>query len=369
VIRPPAPRSVEVIDDISAFVISGRVHSSPPADPLTGRSVGQGVDDGIEAERLGFGKVFLSERYNIKEFGVVMSTIAARTSRLGLGTGVMSVRSRHPLLTAAIGATMHALHGPRFVLGIGRSDPVWIAGADRSPVSYAELVDYADIVTRLWTGETVTYDGPAGSYQALALGDLYDGPPPQIWTGSIGGPLAARASAAAPFDGAMLMPMMTPDATYSAVTRLRAECERAGRDPQTLRIAQPVVTAPEMSELETLALANARLVTYITWPGYAETFAAANGWDVDVLQVVASHPMFRHMVAPSADLSFHREQLLEPARLIPDSWMQDCCAIGSVDECVKKLQQFRDAGADEIITYGSTPGDNAALLDAWRDRR
>jgi hypothetical protein len=69
-----------------------------------------------------------------------------------------------------------------------------------------------------------------------------------------------------------------------------------------------------------------------------------------------------------ADVAFHRIELLEPARLIPDEWMQQTSALGSVPNCVAKLQQFRDAGADEIATYGSTPGQNAELIDAWRDR-
>ena len=69
-----------------------------------------------------------------------------------------------------------------------------------------------------------------------------------------------------------------------------------------------------------------------------------------------------------ADRLFHRHQLLEPAKLIPDEYMIDTCAIGSVDECVKSLQKFRDAGADEIATYGSTPAQNAKLIEAWRNR-
>jgi hypothetical protein len=33
---------------------------------------------------------------------------------------------------------------------------------------------------------------------------------------------------------------------------------------------------------------------------------------------------------------------------------------------VQALRRFRAAGADEIVTYGSTPNQNAALADAWR---
>jgi hypothetical protein len=47
--------------------------------------------------------------------------------------------------------------------------------------------------------------------------------------------------------------------------------------------------------------------------------------------------------------------------------MRASCAIGSVAECVTALRRFRAAGVDEIVTYGSTPGQNAALAAAWRE--
>jgi 5,10-methylenetetrahydromethanopterin reductase len=53
---------------------------------------------------------------------------------------------------------------------------------------------------------------------------------------------------------------------------------------------------------------------------------------------------------------------------VPDAWMHEACAIGTVDECVSSLQRFRDAGADEVVTYGSTPGQNADLAAAWSTR-
>jgi 5,10-methylenetetrahydromethanopterin reductase len=48
--------------------------------------------------------------------------------------------------------------------------------------------------------------------------------------------------------------------------------------------------------------------------------------------------------------------------------MSESCALGSVDQCVTTLQRFRDAGADEIATYGSTPAQNADLATAWAAR-
>jgi hypothetical protein len=48
--------------------------------------------------------------------------------------------------------------------------------------------------------------------------------------------------------------------------------------------------------------------------------------------------------------------------------MNDSCALGSIEDCVRTLQRFRDAGADELVTYGSTPNQNRALALAWSHR-
>jgi hypothetical protein len=46
--------------------------------------------------------------------------------------------------------------------------------------------------------------------------------------------------------------------------------------------------------------------------------------------------------------------------------MDESCAFGTAEQCVRKLHEYLDAGADEVTTYGSTPGQNAGLIDAWR---
>lgn len=356
------------IDDLSAFIIAGRVKAHPSPDSETAaRTPAQGIEDAIEAERIGFRRVFLSERWNLKEAGVLLAAAGARTSRIDLATGVLVPASRHPLHAAAIGSTMHAAFGPRFILGLGRGDDSVYAGTGMRGFSFEAIVDYVDIIRRLWRGETVSYEGPAGSYERLAMGDRHDGPDPQIWFGTFGLPKAARAAARA-FDGVLLVPNMTPEATHASVTRIREACERIGRDPASIRIAQCVITAPELDELETRQVAHGRAVTYLQAPGYRDALIKVNGWDPGIVQRVAEHELFRGSDV-IADNRFHRAELLGPAELIPDEWMEDSCALGSVSECVASLRRFREAGADEIVTYGTTPGQNAGLAQAWATER
>jgi probable F420-dependent oxidoreductase len=272
--------------------------------------------------------------------------------------------TRQPWLTAALAATMQACYGPRFILGLGRgTDAIWSDMGLKMP-TYRELDDYVDILRRLWRGETVSHDGAWGRFPALAFSEVVDGPPPPVWFGGFARPLGA-ASIARSFDGVMLPPVLTPDATAKAVARIREACERIGRDPAEVRISQAVITAPDLDEVETRSLAHARAVGYLQYPGYGEALVEDNGWDMGPVLKLRAHKQLASN-DKVADRLFHRHQLLEPAALVPDEWMLDSCALGTVDECVQSLRRFREAGADEIATYGSTPAQNAKLVEAWR---
>lgn len=355
------------LEDLSAYVIGGRVvaHARPGGHESDARTPAQGVQDGVEAERIGFRRVFLSERWNLKEAAVILSAIAASTERIEIASGIITTAARHPLHMAGMAATMQATFGPRFVLGLGRGNPGWLDGAGLKMVGYRGLADYVDILRRLWRGDPVAYSGVLGEYPQLQLEDVRDLEPPPVWFGTLGQPRGARAAAES-FDGVLLPPVFTPEATRSIVARLRAECERIDRDPATLRVCQSVITAPELDEAETRALAHARAVTYLDAPGYGEMLVELNGWDPAPLARIRDHDQFKNMGTAVSDLSFHRTELLGPASLIPDEWMEQSCALGSLPDCVESLRRFRAAGADEIVTYGSTPGQNEALAEAWR---
>lgn len=357
-----------VTDDFSAFIIAGAVSSdaSKFERETEGRTPAQGIQDGVEAERIGFRRVFISERWDLKEADVILAGIGALTTRLELVTGIIVPTTRHPWMPAALGATMHSCFGPRFVLGLGRGDAGAFRGMGIPMTTTKAMVESAKITRRLWAGESVSYTGQLGSFTALAFAETYHGPQPPIWIAGFCHERGAAAAAEA-FDGVILPPMLTPDAVADAVQRIRTACERIGRDPAEIRIVAPVVTAPDMDEIETKSISAGRLVTYLQYPLYGDVLATANHWDLETVNRMRNHEQF-HNLNRAADLTFHRHEMLGPASVLPWSWITDCSAVGTVSECVTSLQRFIDAGADEVTTYGSTPRQNAALLAAWRER-
>jgi probable F420-dependent oxidoreductase len=356
-----------MIEDLSAYVIAGAVAATQAEDgyPTDSRTPAQGIQDGVDAEEIGFARVFLSERWDIKEASVILSGIAARTREIVVGTGLILPATRQPWHAAAFAATMQACYGQRIILGLGRGDNAILRDMGLKMSTYRELDDYVTILRRLWKGETVAYDGPVGTFPGLEFSETVPGPPPPVWFGTFARPKGAEAIAKN-FDGVMLPPVISPDATARAVARIREACERIGRDPAEVRISQAVITAPDLDEIETRSLAHGRAVGYLQYPGYGEILVEENDWEMDTLHHIRGHEQFAED-DKVADRRYHRHEL-RAAERVPDEWMHETCALGSVDDCVRSLQRFRDAGADEIATYGSTPRQNAALAQAWARR-
>lgn len=345
-----------VAEDLSLYVRGGRLRSSAEVVP-----------DAVEAERIGICRLWLSERYDLKEAGVLLGGMAARTTRLKLGTAALFPGSRNLLLTAALGSTMHSAFGPRFTLGLGRSMGAYIANANLTALTFAQLADYPDLLRRLWRGESVDYDGPVGTFRDLHMADVYDGRAPEIYSVMLGGPKACAVAASAGFDGVYLQPFLTREAVHNAVTWIRAECERVEHDPAAMRIVVPMVSAPELDDQRTRGYLHARMVTYLGQPGMADAYARINGWDPRLADPVRKHPMFAGD-PDRVDHNFHRDQLMEVAKLVPDEWVYPTSLTGSLADCVAKMDEYKAAGADEICFYGSTAAENAALVAAWRDR-
>lgn len=352
----PAQSLAPVVDDMSIYVVGGR-------QPNTSGVLQEAED----AERLGFRRVWLSERLTTKESGVILSAAGARTTRLGLGTGAISATSRLPVVIASMGASLHSVHGPRFTLGIGRGLDTAYVGHGFTMPSYSALIDCADMVRRLWRGETIDYDGPLGSFHGLRMVDLPEGPPPEIYFVHLGGPKASKVAAHPVFDGAVLTDFLSVDACHNSVQATEAECERIGRDRDSLRIVQCVVTAPELDEHETRRLVHARIVGILDYVQMADHLLTLNGWEESVKNEVLAHPKLQGNEL-NADQSFLLTDVMDVSTLIPDTWIQESAAVGTVAECVRSVQRWRDAGADEIAVYASTPAQNADLIGAWRER-
>jgi F420-dependent oxidoreductase-like protein len=129
----------------------------------------------VAAERLGVDFVWSHESWGL-DAATPLAFMAARTSRIHLGSGIMQAGTRTPALLAMTALSLASMSGGRFVLGLGVSGPQVIEGwhgirFDR-PVS--RMRETVEIIRRAVRGERVAYKGqiyelplPGGEGKAL----------------------------------------------------------------------------------------------------------------------------------------------------------------------------------------------------------
>jgi alkanesulfonate monooxygenase SsuD/methylene tetrahydromethanopterin reductase-like flavin-dependent oxidoreductase (luciferase family) len=102
---------------------------------------------------------------------VALAAIAARTSRLALGTGIALAPLYHPVRFAEECAVLDILSGGRLEMGLGigyRRREAAGYGVDFSTRG-RRTDEFLDIVTRLWAGETVTHRGAHFTVENAAI--------------------------------------------------------------------------------------------------------------------------------------------------------------------------------------------------------
>ncbi len=129
----------------------------------------------VEAERLGVDCLWSAEAWG-HDAATPLAFMAARTSRIRLGTGIMQAGTRTPALVAMTAMSLAAMSGGRFMLGLGVSGPQVIEGwhGIRFERPVQRLRETVEIVRRAARGERLAYKGkiyelplPGGEGKAL----------------------------------------------------------------------------------------------------------------------------------------------------------------------------------------------------------
>ena len=115
-----------------------------------------------QAETLGFDSVWTAEAYG-SDAVTPLAYIAAHTSRIRLGTGIMQLAGRPPAMCAMQCMTVDSLAGGgRMIAGLGVSGPQIVEGWYGQPWGkpYWRLRDYIQIMRKVFArDEPVSHDG------------------------------------------------------------------------------------------------------------------------------------------------------------------------------------------------------------------
>lgn len=120
-----------------------------------------------EADRLGYHVVWTAEAYGSDSVSTLV-WLAAKTTRINVGTAIMQMPARTPAMTAMTAATIDLLTRGRFLLGLGVSGPQVVEGWHGVPYGkpLVRTREYVEIVRKI-----LARDGPVEHH-----GEYYDIP-------------------------------------------------------------------------------------------------------------------------------------------------------------------------------------------------
>ena len=196
----------------------------------------QGVLDLIDrCEELGIDSLWFSDRIvgaaNTLEPTTLMSFVAARAPTMKLGTGVMVLPARHPVVLAKELATLDYLSRGRLLLGVG-------LGSDTSqdlhatgipPKERGARTDEAMVLMRLlWSGQPVTFHGRFYSVDDAVVDPApVQKPGPPIW---IGGRSHAAMRRVGRLGDGWLVSAATPGEVEAGIHTIRSVARENDRD-------------------------------------------------------------------------------------------------------------------------------------------
>jgi probable F420-dependent oxidoreductase len=338
-----------VIDELGCYLLAGQPESS--------RDIVAEVKD---AELLGLGAAFISERYNKKEIGVLCGAAGAASDNIRIITAATNHNTRHPMVTAGLALTMQSLTGGRFTLGLGRGIVPMQDAFGIGRITTAQMEDFAGLMRRLFRGEVIIgHDGPAGSYPVLHLDASLDQhlPMAMVAFGDNTLDLAGRV-----FDDVVLHTYFTDEVTAHCVEVVKTAAEKAGRDPASVRVWSCFATIPESVPAD-LALKKSvgRLGTYLQ--GYGELLVRTNGWSPDVLHAFLDDPIIKGV--RGLDVVGTPAELEHAATLIPADWLA-ASATGTPEQCVAAVRGQLALGCDGVILHGCTPAELSPVVAAYQ---
>lgn len=229
-----------------------------------GKGVGQGfhdyIDFNVEAESLGYHSTFLVEHHftgwsQVSATLNLLTYLAARTTKLRLGTAVMVLPWHNPVLLAEQAATLDLLSGGRFDFGIGKGyrHSEFTGFCIPSEEAEARFEEGLEVILKAWSsqGGRFSHHGRFWNFENVVVEPTaMQTPRPAIWMGA-GSEPSIRKVATRGFN-LLLDQFAGPDLIRQRLEFFKAELKSVGRSYNSMEVcvARDLYVAKDQKDKE-----------------------------------------------------------------------------------------------------------------------
>jgi probable F420-dependent oxidoreductase len=234
------------------------------------------VDLAIRAEALGFASVWVHDHvfnagHVFRRIGyrpyyeplTLLSYVAARTERVGLGTSVLVLPYHHPIRLAKTAATLDVLSGGRLILGVGVGAVPLESEALGSPyAARGAITDEAIAVMKaLWTQDDPSFAGKYHRFSGMPFAPKPRQRPhiPLL----IGGNSRAAIRRAGRLGNGWHPLAVSPEALRQGIHDLQAQAQAAGRDVAEIPVPLSIPLGPSSAQRAALGTAPGEIIRSI----------------------------------------------------------------------------------------------------------
>ena len=295
-------------------------------------SISDSVKLATKAEGLGYESIWIHESLFQRDVVTYISAMAARTSRIRLGSGVINTFTRHPVTAAATFATLSEASQGRVTLGLGLGSfpTIPLIGHQIFPVEKTQplrrIREYVQVVKLVWGGEKVDFEGEFFKVHNLTLGFKVEGRVP-IYIASLSPKTQAYAATVA--DGVILSPALnTAWGTEKMVENVKRGEAKSGRSVER---ASYMLTSLDSDR----AKAAQAVRDYY--------FFVYQLSEVVRPEVLAPYGISEERLRPMKE-AWKKGDVPEAKRLIPDEAIEALTITGDGDHAQERLKEYAKAG-------------------------
>jgi 5,10-methylenetetrahydromethanopterin reductase len=305
------------------------------------------------AERLEFNSFWVPEDYAFPGAFSSCAAVAAATSKIKIGTGVVNPFTRHPALIAMELAALDQISGGRAILGLGASIRFWIE--EQMGIRYdkplAALRDAVAIIRRLFAGEQLKYRGQVFAADA---GMRFNLKPLRAEVPIYLGATAPQALELAGEIADGWLPFgFGPDAVGPAIERIRAAAKRASRSLSNFDFSSLIFTAVADNDRAARESIKPRLARFLSW--------FANQPDLPMFTDFGFTPQDVSAIRQSRDRGEVRTDI------VSDAMVDGFTLAGSPERCREKLARMIEAGVRTAV-FSVEGGPDCAKRLRWLHR-
>jgi 5,10-methylenetetrahydromethanopterin reductase len=290
-------------------------------------------------EERGFSEIWQGDNRLARDCIVLMSAFLTHTKRLRVGSGVLPIWTRNPAVIAASFSSMWELGGKvdgqgRVMLGLGAW---WEPIASRVGVKMTKplkaMRENIEAIRQLLTMETITYQGEFVNLENVSLDVVYGDTSSRdipIYLGATGPKMLELAGEIC--DGVCLNYGVSVDYVKRAIALVEKGAAKAGKSLSNIDLPELMVVSMSDENPDAALHAGKKLAAYYfaTEPHIMK----ASGVDEEIAEKAKAL-----MGWPATEEDYERA-----SAVIPEDIVRDIMAVGTAEECRRKVKEYLDAG-------------------------